>query len=194
MERSRPDSLILPQKSNGHKSAIKTTTGFEVAPHRPCRFNCTGKPEHPHLPPSDRLPACWGTCNRTDRFRGFEILYRSSSLFGRFLFIWVSFSPLPEGEGTLFGSPDQFRIRSISGRGLSTFCPVGQVAMFILFLLCGSVVVAEEPRVLFNHGTEFAASGKLNEATEVLRQAATIPPMFLAVIFGTLSISILSSR
>ena len=46
--------------------------------------------------------------------------------------------------------------------------------ILIVFLLCCSVVIAEEPRALFNHGAELAASGQFDEATEVLRQAAVV--------------------
>ena len=46
--------------------------------------------------------------------------------------------------------------------------------ILIVFLLCCSVAIAEEPRALFNHGAELAASGQFDEATEVLRQAAVV--------------------
>jgi len=51
---------------------------------------------------------------------------------------------------------------------------LGLFGSFIVSLLCCSVAIAEEPRLLFNHGAELAASGQFDEATEVLRQAAVM--------------------
>ena len=51
---------------------------------------------------------------------------------------------------------------------------IGTATLFIISLLCCPVAIAEEPRALFNHGAELATSGKLDEATEVLRQAAVV--------------------
>ena len=56
----------------------------------------------------------------------------------------------------------------------NVFAPLGQVAIFIIVLLCCSAAIAEEPRTLFNHGAELAALGQFDEATEVLRQAAVV--------------------
>ena len=51
---------------------------------------------------------------------------------------------------------------------------IGIATLLITVLLCCSAIAAEEPRTLFNHGAELAASGKLDEATEVLRQVAVV--------------------
>ncbi|MDR0327351.1 MAG: hypothetical protein LBI05_03535 [Planctomycetaceae bacterium] len=48
------------------------------------------------------------------------------------------------------------------------------VRVFIISLLCCLTIAAEEPRAMFNQGAELAASGQLNEATEVLRRAAVV--------------------
>ena len=48
-----------------------------------------------------------------------------------------------------------------------------QILLAVLLFWC-SAAIAEEPRTLFNRGAELAASGKLDEATEVLRQAAVV--------------------
>ena len=52
--------------------------------------------------------------------------------------------------------------------------------LFVVSLLCCSFVAAAgeglptEPRALFNHGAELAASGQFDKATEVLRQVAVV--------------------
>ena len=60
------------------------------------------------------------------------------------------------------------------GRDDRHFILSGQVALFFVVQFCCSVVTADEPRTFFNRGAELAASGKLDEATEVLRQAAVV--------------------
>ena len=54
-----------------------------------------------------------------------------------------------------------------------------------LLLCCTAFVVAEDrlptdPRLLFNHGAELAASGKLDEATEILRQVSVVQDRTIA--------------
>ena len=51
--------------------------------------------------------------------------------------------------------------------------------LIVLILCCSAVAVAEDrlpsdPRLLFNHGVELVASGKLDEAAEILRQVAVV--------------------
>jgi hypothetical protein len=72
--------------------------------------------------------------------------------------------------------------------------------LLIIFLLCCSALaMATEseplsPRALFNHGAELAASGKLDEAVEVLRQAAVVRDRTVAakalVLLGQIAIAV----